>query len=397
MSEFVIPKNIINILSKIEKRGFEAYLVGGCVRDILMGRRPNDFDIASSAAPEDIMKIFKKTKGTGLRYGTVTVFYGKTKAEVTSFRSDGKYSDSRRPDRVRFVSGLREDLSRRDFTVNAMAMDKEGALTDIFDGRGDIERKMLRCVGTAEDRFSEDALRMLRAVRFSAQLGFEIGADEVRAIGKTALRAADLSAERVRDEILKTILSDRPEKAALFIEYGLIKKYVPYRATTDFTLLKRVKSEREHRLAGFAALFSKAGCESREILDKLRFSKAEAALCANAGCLAAREPSGDSVYVKDTLRTFGEETVKLALEVQQSIFGISDMKIYRKIKEGGECWSREGLMISPAELISCGITGKSIGIALDWLLKLVINNPELNEKDRLKELINNNFGGRQYE
>ena len=200
----------------VRKAGGRALLVGGCVRDMLRGRKPKDIDITTDALPSETRKIFPRSVPTGEKYGTVTVFYGKGKAEVTTFRTESGYTDSRRPDGVAFVKTVNEDLSRRDFTVNAMAMAKRGDIIDLFGGRDDLHNKIIRCVGDAETRFSEDALRMLRAVRFSAQLGFSIDAATEAAIKKLAPLAKNLSRERVRAEMMKTLLTNRAETAGKF-------------------------------------------------------------------------------------------------------------------------------------------------------------------------------------
>ena len=198
------------IIKTLEDAGFEARYVGGCVRDTLLGRPVHDWDIASQALPEDVLRLFPRCVPTGLQHGTVTVLLDGTSAEVTTYRLDGAYHDSRHPDGVRFVRSLADDLARRDFTINAMAMDLSGSITDLFGGREDLARGVIRCVGDAETRFREDALRMLRARRFAAQLGFALEAGTEAAIGRCAGLCAALSRERVREEAEKTLLSDRP-------------------------------------------------------------------------------------------------------------------------------------------------------------------------------------------
>ena len=167
-----MPENVRKIIEKLEEAGFEAYAVGGCIRDSILGRQPNDWDITTSARPLEIKALFRRTVDTGLQHGTVTVLLGGEGYEVTTYRIDGEYEDGRHPKEVLFTSNLTEDLRRRDFTINAMAYSERDGLVDVFDGMGDIEKGVIRCVGNAEERFTEDALRMLRAVRFSAQLGF---------------------------------------------------------------------------------------------------------------------------------------------------------------------------------------------------------------------------------
>ena len=188
------PKYVIHILKTLEGAGYHAVLAGGCVRDTILGRRPNDWDIATSAPPDAVQRLFARTVPTGIRHGTVTVLYGGGKCEVTTWRVEGAYSDHRRPDSVEFTPSLAEDLARRDFTINAMAMDVRGELTDPFGGRADLERGIIRCVGEPRARFAEDALRMLRAVRFAAKLGFELDGATLAA----ALECAPPSAPRTR-------------------------------------------------------------------------------------------------------------------------------------------------------------------------------------------------------
>ena len=221
-----MPEFIRQILSRLLDAGFEAYAVGGCVRDTLLGRVPHDWDVAASARDSDIAALFERTVPTGAKYGTVTVLLPGGSAEVTTFRVDGTYLDGRRPETVAFVSDLREDLSRRDLTVNAMAMDVNGDVVDLFGGREDLRRGIIRCVGDPERRFSEDALRMLRAVRFSAQLGFGIEPGTLAAVRKLSPLAEKVSAERVRAELVKTLASPRPEIAGLMIEYGLLRRFM---------------------------------------------------------------------------------------------------------------------------------------------------------------------------
>ena len=216
------PKYVLNILCALDSAGHRAVLAGGCVRDSLLGRRPSDWDIASSASPEEVLALFPRCVPTGIKHGTVTVLSGGGSVEVTAFRAEGGYSDHRRPDSVSFGCPLEADLARRDLTVNAMAMDAAGEITDPFGGRDDLRRRLLRCVGEPERRFDEDALRMLRTVRFSAQLGFDIEPRTLEAIRALAHLASGLSAERVRDELLKTLRSPAPGLVWQLVDLGLL-------------------------------------------------------------------------------------------------------------------------------------------------------------------------------
>ena len=205
--KMILPKNVSYIINKLEEAGYEAYAVGGCVRDTILNREPEDWDITTSAKPLEIKKIFKKTIDTGIQHGTVTVMLDHTGYEVTTYRIDGEYEDNRHPKSVEFTGNLKLDLERRDFTINAMAYNDTAGLVDEFDGEKDLEYGIIRCVGNTGKRFDEDALRMLRAVRFSGQLGFEIEPDTRQAIIDKAENLKKISAERIRVELTKLLIS----------------------------------------------------------------------------------------------------------------------------------------------------------------------------------------------
>ncbi len=220
-----IPHDAEWIIDKIRKNGFEAFAVGGCVRDTLLGREPGDWDITTSAKPEEVKKIFGKTVDTGLQHGTVTVIRSGIGYEVTTYRIDGEYQDGRHPESVEFTSNLKEDLKRRDFTINAMAYSHETGIVDEFGGMEDLEHRIIRCVGLAHDRFTEDALRILRAIRFAAQLGFEIEEETYRAIADIAPNLKKVSKERIQVEMTKLLQSNYPEKVVM-VEATGISSYV---------------------------------------------------------------------------------------------------------------------------------------------------------------------------
>lgn len=219
---FVLPVPVANCLAALRLAGFEAYPVGGCVRDLLLGRAPGDWDITTSARPEQVMALFDKTVPTGLPHGTVTVLLDGQSFEVTTFRADVGYSDGRHPDAVVFGTSLADDLARRDFTVNAMALGADGEVIDPFGGREDLQAQRIRAVGDPTVRFTEDALRMFRAVRFSAQLDFQLEDGTRAALVALAERARFVSGERIKVEVEKTLLSPRPELAACFLQWGLL-------------------------------------------------------------------------------------------------------------------------------------------------------------------------------
>lgn len=219
-----MPQDVVEIIQGLCSHGFAAYAVGGCVRDTLLGVEPKDWDITTSASPVQVKEIFGHTLDTGIEHGTVTIMRGKIGYEVTTYRIDGKYSDGRHPDQVKFTPNLFEDLRRRDFTINAMAYSDETGLVDEFCGMEDLEKKVVRCVGDAKERFQEDALRMLRAIRFSAQLGFTIESDTWQAMIQMAKNLSLVSKERILVELTKTICSSHPEMVKKFLTVDSIKK-----------------------------------------------------------------------------------------------------------------------------------------------------------------------------
>lgn len=225
MENITPPKYVRQVLRSLQARGYVAYLVGGCVRDMALGVRPHDWDICTSALPEQVMAVFPGARPTGLKHGTVTVRVNSRSVEVTTFRSEENYTDHRHPETVRFVGELTTDLSRRDFTVNAMALSPDGLLMDPFGGLADLERRCIRCVGSPELRFEEDALRMFRALRFSARLDFTIEESTLAAIEKKAHLASALAAERIRDEVEKTLLTLRPDTVGLMQRLGLLDAF----------------------------------------------------------------------------------------------------------------------------------------------------------------------------
>ena len=222
-----LPAKVARILNTLGEHGYEAYAVGGCVRDSLLGRTPQDWDITTSARPEQVKALFRHTIDTGIQHGTVTVMLEHEGFEVTTYRIDGEYEDARHPKEVAFTANLLEDLKRRDFTINAMAYNNEEGLVDLFDGIRDLQRKVIRCVGNPTERFSEDALRILRALRFSAQLGFKLDPATLDAIIALAPTLEKISAERIRVELNKLLISKRPEYMEAVYEAGITKIVLP--------------------------------------------------------------------------------------------------------------------------------------------------------------------------
>lgn len=231
--------------------GHQALPVGGCVRDSLLGRTPGDWDVTTSARPEETMALFAHTVPTGIQHGTVTVLLDGMALEVTTFRGEAGYSDGRHPDAVTFGVGLTEDLARRDFTVNAMALAPDGGLVDPFGGQADLERRLIRCVGDPDRRFREDGLRLLRAVRFAAQLGFGLEEGTREALARNGERLDRVSGERVKAELEKILLSPQPELAALPAELGMLARFGVPAGAVDLSALGAVPGEPIPRWTAF--------------------------------------------------------------------------------------------------------------------------------------------------
>ena len=236
-----MPVNANRIIHTLQEAGHEAYIVGGCVRDAILGKEPGDWDITTSAKPEEVKALFRRTIDTGIEHGTVTVMFDKEGYEVTTYRVDGKYEDHRRPTSVTFTASLIEDMKRRDFTINAMAYNETEGVIDHFDGMGDLKRKMIRCVGEPKERFDEDALRILRALRFSAQLDFSIDEKTKEAIRNQAVYLKDISAERIHVELTKLLVSSHPERLRTAYELGVTKIVLP-----EFDAMMETEQNNKH-------------------------------------------------------------------------------------------------------------------------------------------------------
>ena len=368
------PKYVLNILCALDSAGHRAVLAGGCVRDSLLGRRPSDWDIASSASPEEVLALFPRCVPTGIKHGTVTVMSGGGSVEVTSFRAEGGYSDHRRPDSVSFGCPLEADLARRDLTVNAMAMDAAGEITDPFGGRDDLRRRLLRCVGEPERRFDEDALRMLRTVRFSAQLGFEIEPRTLEAIRALAHLASGLSAERVRDELLKTLRSPAPGLVWQLVDLGLLGACLaPGDASAPREVLDVLPIYA--RLAHFCRGLELGGyiMSTDRFLAALRFDGETLRRTASAVEVLK---SGSRDW-KRLLRGHGEAAVLAAHPKNRAL---------RAVLRSGECWELSSLAIGGRELAALGYSGPELGRELRRLLDHVIDCPADNRADILCKL-----------
>lgn len=441
-----LPETTAYIIERIEKNGFEAFAVGGCIRDSLLGRLPNDWDITTSAKPADIMNIFENTVETGIEHGTVTVVIDKEPYEVTTYRIDGDYTDGRHPDSVEFTENIEEDLSRRDFTINAMAYNNSTGLVDVFVGREDLENRVIRCVGNPKKRFEEDALRMMRGIRFSAQLGFSIDKDTFKAIEEMADSISAVSIERINVEFTKTLMSDA-KKIMIYHETGILKNVLPELYTIekenlrkDFSIEKSIKmgidcanlckKDLACRLAGFFVYINEAiGIENtKKILKKMRYDNKTISKTCELLKYSMRNISNnkedlkyllmklDSVELLEDLIDLKAAEVDTYLETQKKIFedestkndeldkvGLEVLEAFtveslivlnnventlKEIVDNKECFRVKDLDINGKDLIAAGVKpGKEIGEMLNKILKEVIKNPDINKKEKLLEII----------
>ena len=395
-----MPKDVEFIIEEIEKNGFEAFIVGGCVRDALLHKEPEDWDITTSAKPEEIKKIFKKTIDTGIEHGTVSILLGRNTYEVTTYRLDGKYSDGRHPDKVEFSPLLEEDLKRRDFTINAMAYSKKVGLVDLFEGEKDLKKGIIRCVGVAKERFGEDALRMLRAIRFSAVLGFEIEENTAKAIVEIAPNLLKVSKERVLVEFNKGLLSSNVEKVNLIFEYGLYKyisKSFEKLEKQDINSLKLINKLSKKKHIRLAAFFS--GTDIDIALAVLKELKSDNNTCNRVKILLTylKEDIEESGYcIKKLLNNIESDNFDSLLELK-NIFLKEDIKKIKIIKDeiisSNEAYKLSMLSITGRDLINLGIEkGPNIGKILEYLLDEVMKSQLSNHKKELELEVKRRYG-----
>ena len=340
--------------------GFEACPVGGCVRDLLLGRAPGDWDVTTNALPEQVMSVFDHTVPTGIRHGTVTVILDGTAIEVTTYRTEGGYSDGRHPDGVRFDATLEQDLARRDFTINAMALARDGSVVDPFGGGADLRTKIIRCVGDPDRRFTEDALRMFRAVRFGAQLGFALEENTLNALKQNAGKAKQLAGERVRVEVEKTLCSDRPERVNALFDFGLMAAWSredPGKAEW----LTRLPREPMLRWAGLCACLNRSDVEG--FLRGLRLGKKGV-------------PDTDRDW-RYALTEYGVDGCRAAAAMA------GDLARLETVLAQNPCIRVEQLAVSGGELARLGFSGPEIGWMQRRLLTLVAERPMANTREQL--------------
>ena len=384
------PKYVRAVLVALQSRGYPAYLVGGCVRDMLLGVSPQSWDICTGAPPEQIGEIFPDVCRLDPRSGAVTVLIDSHEVEVSSFRSANAEAEPGEPDMVRFVGDLTADLSRRDFTMNAIALSADGMLSDPFGGVEDIRRQLIRCVGVPEECFAEDPLRMFRALRFSARLGFTVDLFTMEGIRAKAALAAELPAERVRAELEKTLLTRSPETAYSLIELGLLDAYLSP-ALPDPALLHKLAllpRRAQYRWAGLCHALLKAGsiASPYRFLNSLKLDH-HTILMAEDCCemLASELPQSD-LNKKRWLRRYGVETVRCALSCRDVFYGGEESQELRRILKSGECFSLKHLAVSGDDLLALGLRGRAVGEMLDFLLEYVMEYPDNNRRELLLSL-----------
>ena len=381
-----LPSDTEYIIETLQKNGYEAYAVGGCVRDMLNSDTPHDFDITTSAEPEAVISLFKKTVPTGIKHGTVTVIINGVPNEVTTYRTDGEYRDHRRPDSVIFVKSLREDLARRDFTVNAMAYNKRDGLKDFFGGREDIENRILRAVGEPGRRFYEDALRIMRLFRFSSVLGFNIEENTLKAALEYAPTLKSVSAERIYSELLKTLCGKNPAALKPLTDISGLR-FSGLTSDPDYGILPLLGSA-DTKL--FAFLYS-GGADVTAALDFLRV------------------PNKTKKAARDMLTLLNMPFPKTKPEIKEMLYLTSPVSVenyfdYKaaygencenarsmlsEIIENAEPYKISDLKIRGEDLKKLGIRGRETGEMLEALRKYVIPDPTLNTKSRLLEEIKN--------
>lgn len=430
-----IPPEAGRILRILEDNGYEAFVVGGCVRDSLLGKTPHDWDITTSALPGQVKALFRRTIDTGLKHGTVTIPVGKDQYEVTTYRIDGEYLDGRHPSGVTFTSNLREDLLRRDFTINAMAYSESAGLQDYFDGLKDLEQGVIRAVGDPQKRFEEDALRIMRAVRFAAQLGYEVEAGTLSAMKRLAPTLARISAERIASELEKTLVSPHPEKIIMAYQCGITAVVLPefdrcmetdqHNPHHIYTVgehsvraMRLIRPDRVLRTAMLMHDFGKPACKTtdsngvdhfhghpdvsaqiaEQVLRRLKLDNETRREVVQLIRYHDFRPGLTKASVRRAVTRIGGDLFSSYLEVQEAdvlaqsayrrsekLGYLEDLRsMYAGILEEKDCLSLKNLAVNGNDLIKAGMTeGKEIGRVLRTMLEDVLEEPAHNEKSFL--------------
>lgn len=434
-----LPRKVIMIINNLQLHGYEAFAVGGCVRDSILARRPQDWDITTSARPEEIKRLFRRTVDTGIEHGTVTVLLGKDSFEVTTYRVDGAYEDSRHPSEVRFTNRLEEDLKRRDFTINAMAYNDDVRLVDAFGGMQDLNHHLIRCVGNPVERFTEDALRILRAVRFSAQLNFPIEPETAEAVRKLAPNLRNISAERIQAELVKLLVSPHPERLQDAYGLGITQIILPewdamvgveqdtphHKYDVAEHTLRAMKNVKRDKILRLTMLFHDMGKPSvkttdengrdhfkghalvseelaRRILRRLKFDNETIRVVTRLVCYHDYRVEATPKNVRRAMNRIGVDLFPYYLAVRmadvkaqspyqrrEKIENIVEMRrLYQEILEKKECITLRQLAVGGRDLMNLGMKpGRELGSMLSELLEYVLDDPERNKKDILCDYV----------
>lgn len=401
-----LPPKVKYIIDKIYENNYEAYIVGGCVRDSILGIKPNDYDITTSAPPNIIMNIFRDFKciETGIEHGTISIVMGEEIYEITTYRIEGEYKDHRRPDRVDFTSKLEEDLKRRDFTINSMAYNEKEGLIDLFGGRNDLKNKIVKTVGNPYDRFNEDGLRMIRAIRFCSKLDFKMDDETFLAIYDNAKIIKNISIERITDEFTKIILSSRPEN----IIYLFKTKLLNYLNINDeenenkitnlhekISILNKVDKDIVKRLVLLDYLIEELKISCKSFCNELKYSK-KVTKSHNIILTMIKEikiQELNKIKVKKILNKVDKALFQEYIEINRIIHRDEKafdriVDILREIEENKECYRVKDLKIDGNDIMNLGYENKAIGDIINYLLDLVIDEPKLNKKELLIKKIN---------
>ncbi|WKN28722.1 CCA tRNA nucleotidyltransferase [Apilactobacillus kunkeei] len=379
------------VMQKIEDAGFEAYFVGGSVRDTILGLDIHDVDIATSAYPEEIKKIFKKTVDTGIEHGTVMVIHNKKGYEITTFRTESGYQDFRRPDKVEFVRSLAEDLKRRDFTINAFAMRENGDVTDLFDGLTDLKNHLIRAVGNPNERFHEDALRMMRAVRFASKLDFDIEADTLSAIKANSELLEKIAVERIYTEFVKMMMAKRPKQGILDMVNTDMYKYVPEFAGHEDELEAIAKIDNlslRDEVSVWSLLSFEFGLDRSEITHFLKAWKASNDVIKKTEiCTKAIEKLRDDTLDKWAMYETGKELLGLANHIAKMYgFDMPEEELAAQY-DALPIKNKKEIAVNGGDLIKNGVVkpGPTLGKILYAIENGIVNGKFQNEKAELIE------------
>ena len=435
-----LPEKVKVVIQTLEAAGYEAYAVGGCVRDSVLGRIPADWDITTSALPDQVKELFHRTIDTGIEHGTVTVMMDKEGFEVTTYRVDGEYRDHRHPEQVNFTGELKEDLRRRDFTINAMAYNDRCGMVDAFGGIEDLKHGVIRCVGVARERFEEDALRILRAVRFAAQLGFEIEKETADAARALTGNLKDISAERIQTELVKLLVSPHPEMLRTAYELGITRVVLPefdvmmetpqhhphHMYSVGEHTLKALEFTDPEKVLRLSVLFHDFGKpqtrttvdgvdhfhghanvsaqETVRIMRRLKFDNATMDQVKRIVLYHDARPQPDERQIRRLLHRAGEDIFPGLFQVMGAdILAQSEYRkmeklvnlervhqVYDEILKRKDCISLKNLQVTGKDLIAAGMKpGKKIGEILNQMLEDVLETPEHNEREYLLKTYGN--------